>query len=149
MGVEENKRLICRYFEEAFNTGDDSKFEQFFSPDFIDHNSFPGQAPGPEGVLDSYRMWCGAFPNSRGTINDMVAENDRVVVRTTLDATHLGPFSGIQPTHKRIQLGAISIFRVVDGRIVERWGFTEAAGLREKLLDGDQRGRVGWLKKRQ
>ncbi|MGD9116697.1 MAG: ester cyclase [Dehalococcoidia bacterium] len=133
MGIEENKRLIRRYFEEAFNTGEDVRFDEFFSADFIDHDSFPGQVAGPDGVREAYRSWRQSFPDTRGTINDIIAEKDRVAVRTTLEATHLGAFSGIAPTHKQIKLGAVSIFRIVGGKIVERWGLTEGFKLKEQL----------------
>ena len=133
MTLDENKTLIRRYFEEAFNSGNDALFDQFFTSDFKDHNAFEGQSPGPAGVRESYTMWRNAFPDSHGVIDDMIAEHDRVVVRTTLYATHHGTFMNIAPTHKRIEIRAISIFRIAKGKIVERWGLTEATKLKDIL----------------
>ena len=138
MSTEANKDLIRRYFEEAFNTGEDALFDQFFAQDYVDHNSFPEQVPGPQGVREGYTLWRTGFPDSHATIEDIVAEEDRVVVRTRGTGTHLGEFMGIAPTHKRIEVGAISIFRIAEGRIKERWGLTEAAGLASYLQEGTE-----------
>ena len=134
--TEANKHLVRRYFEETFNTGKDSRFDEFFARDFVDHNGFPGQIPGPQGVREGYRLWCLGFPDTHATIEDIIAEGDKVVIRTTGRGTHLGEFQGVAPTGKSIEIGAISIFRVVEGKIKERWGLTEAAGLADSLREG-------------
>ena len=129
MTVKENKELIRRCYEEGFNTGDGYLFTQFFAEDFVDHDSGEGQPPGSEGVRSTYDTWISAFPDSHATIEDMVAEDDKIAVRVTLRATHLKPFKDIAPTHKKVELKALNIFRIYDGKIKERWGLTEGAKL--------------------
>lgn len=133
MKTDDNKMFIRRYFEEAFNSGELTRFDRFFAPAFVDHDGFAGQAPGPEGVKAAYSMWRAAFPDTHVTLEEIIAEGDKVVVVTTLRATHMGPFMHIPATKKRVAVRGISVFRIAKGQIVERWGLTDAAGLLRQL----------------
>ena len=134
MIAEKNKDLIKQYYF-LFNKGDDIPFENFFSATFTDHNGFPGQAAGPDGVKKGYEVWSRAFPDNHAEIADMIAEGDKVVVRTVATGTHLGEFLGIAPTNKKIRIEAISIFRLSEGKIQERWGLTESDKLMKTLIE--------------
>jgi steroid delta-isomerase-like uncharacterized protein len=128
-----NADLIRRYMEEAFNQGDLAKFDEFFATDFVDHDGSPNQQPGPLGVKAAYAQWREAFPDTHVTIDDLVAAGEKVVLRSTLRATHQGAAMGLPATGKPISIRAISIFRVAGGEIVERWGLIDALGLLRQL----------------
>ena len=132
MSVETNKTMVLRYYE-AFNNGEDSRFDEFFNDDFVDHKGFLGQPKGPDGVREGYRFWRTAFPDTKVTIEDIICEDDKVMVRTIARATHQGDFLGISATGKEIEVEGISIFQIVSGRIQERWGLTDAEKLEHTL----------------
>ena len=132
MTIQENKDLIERYYA-AFNKGGEVPFEDFFSTTFVDHNGYQNQAPGPAGVRKGYEEWSRAFPDCHAELADVIGEDDKVVVRTIATGTHLGEFRGIAPTRKKIRVEGVSIFRISDGKIQERWGLTEGGKLLETL----------------
>lgn len=132
MDPEANKNRIREYYS-AFNRGGDVPFEVFFSPDFVDHNGYPDQIKGPDGVREGYRLWTRAFPDCRAELADIVAENDKVVVRTIATGTHRGTFLGVAPTGKGVAVEGISIYRMREGLICERWGLTEGEKLMKSL----------------
>ena len=119
--TEANKALIRRIFEDIIPAGDAGALRELMAPDFLDHNPLPGQPPGNEGgeyVVDTMH---GAHPDLRFTIDDLVAEADRVTIRWTLHGTNTGPMLGRPPTGERVERSAIVIFRLADGRLAERW----------------------------
>ena len=122
MSVEANKVLVRKYMEEGFNSGNMVIFDEAFDPDFLDHNGFAYQKPGLTEVKRAYELFRAAFPDLSVTIEDMVAEEDRVVVRSVLQAAHLNAFLGLPPTGRHIEVESISIFRIAKGKILERWG---------------------------
>jgi|SRR5579883_1255169 steroid delta-isomerase-like uncharacterized protein len=123
---EENKQLIRRLYEEALHQGNFASIDEMFSPDFVDHST-PEQPAGPEGVKEYFADVREGFPDMRVTIDDLIAEGDRVVVRSTWRGTHLGTYDGMAATGKRAERTLIQIFRVKDGRILEEWN--EGGGL--------------------
>ncbi len=128
MSVEENKALIRRVFDEALNAGKLSLLDQLFASDFVD-NATPEQLPGPQGVRNYFQAVRTGFRDMHVTIDDLLAEGDKVVVRTTWRGTHLGTYEGIAPTGRAINRTMIQIFRVAEGRIQEEW--SEGTGLSE------------------
>jgi predicted ester cyclase len=78
-------------------------------------------------------MFRSAFPDVRATIDDLIAEGDKVVVRSTWHGSHKGDFFGIPPTGKDFTLTAIDIVRVVDGKVVEHWGNEDDLGMLAQL----------------
>ena len=128
MSTEENKALIRRVFEEAINQGNTELVDILFSSDFVDHST-SGQAPGPQGVKAYFAEVHIGFPYLRVSINDIVAEGDRVVVRTTWQGTQRGVYEGHAPSGRRVTRIMIQIFRIADGKIQEEWN--EGRGLLE------------------
>lgn len=122
MSVEANRMLIRRYMEEGFSTGNMAIFDETFASDYLDHHGFADQQPGLAEVKREYELFRAAFPDLATTIEDMIAEDDKVVVRSVMQATHQGTFLGLAPTGRPIEVEAISIFRIANGKIVERWG---------------------------
>lgn len=125
-GVEKNKTLLRLLFKEALHQGNLAIVDQIFSPAFIDHST-PDQPAGPTGVKDYFREIRSGFPDIQIAIEDLIAEGDRVVVRTTWQGTHLGVYDNTPPTGRSVTRTLIQIFCVRDGLIVEEWN--EGAGL--------------------
>ena len=116
-----NKALIRRVFEELIPAGDGAGLSALMAPDFLDHDPLPGQPAGAAAGEYVVRTMHTAQPDLRFTIDDLVAERDRVTIRWTLHGTNTGPLLGRPPTGRPIELAAIVIFRVAGGRIAERW----------------------------
>ena len=119
-GIENNKALVRRQFEELINRKNLAIIESDMALDFVDHEAVPDLPPGLAGV----REWIGRLhqtcPDLHVTIEDIIAEGDRVVVRNTWRGTHTGPLLGIPPTGKRFELKGVVIWRIANGRICER-----------------------------
>ncbi len=130
--IERNKALLHQLYEEALNQGNLALIDRLFAPDFIDHST-PGQPVGPAGVKDYFREVREGFPDIRVVLDDVIAEGDRVVVRTSWRGTHLGSYEGVAATGQRVARTLIQIFRVVDGLIVEEWN--EGGGLADVLRE--------------
>jgi predicted ester cyclase len=118
---ETNKAIARRVFEEVIPAGDVVTMRSLFTTDFLDHDPLPGQPPGADGVEYVVRTMQGAHPDLRFTIDDLLAEGDRVAVRWTLHATNTGPLLGREPTGLPVEYAAIVIFRIANGLIAERW----------------------------
>jgi steroid delta-isomerase-like uncharacterized protein len=123
---EANKALIRRVFEEVIPAGDHAAMRELMAPDFLDHDPLPGQPPGAAGGAYVVTTMHGANPDLRFTIDDLVAEGDRVAVRWTLRGTNSGPLLGRPATGRPVELAAIVIFRIADGRIRRALGGLEA-----------------------
>lgn len=115
MEQEKNKAIICRVFDEALNQGRLELADELFSADFVDHST-PEQRPGPQGVKDFFIEVRSRFPDIKVTIEDMIAEGNRVVVRTAWRSS-----VGTRPSASCIKGTLIQIFHLENGRIVEEW----------------------------
>ena len=136
MSTEENKALARRLydaFNQAIRTGDFAALSMVLSADTVDHNPNPGQAPGLEGVKQVFGGFRAAFPDLTLTVEDMIAEGDKVVSRLTIRATHRGDFQGIPATGKQVTQTGIDILRIAGGKVVERWGEFDNLGLLQQL----------------
>lgn len=121
MSADANKALIRRVFEEVIPSGDAEAMRELAAPGFLDHDPLPGQPEGADGAAYVVRTMHTAHPDLRFCVDDLVAEGDRVVIRWTLRGTRTGPLLGQPPTGAPVELAAIAIFRVADGRLAERW----------------------------
>ena len=134
MSTEQNKALFRRLMEEVFDRGNISLNDELFAPDFVEHEELPPGIPaGSEGVKQLSTMFRSAFPDFKATIDDMIAEGDKVVIRQTWSGTHKGEFMGIPPTGKRVSFGVIDIVRIAGGKFVEHWGQMDNMGLMQQL----------------
>lgn len=130
---EENKAIIQSAVE-AFNQGDIEAVDRLFAPDYVDHDPSRASLPsGPESVRQAWSMLRAAFPDFRVTVDDMIAEGDRVAVRGVASGTHRGELMGIPPTGKRVRVALIDINHIENGRLVERWGETDMLGMMRQL----------------
>ena len=121
MTLDANKALIRHVFEKVILTGDAAAMRELVTPGWIDHDPLPGQPAGVEGAEYVVSTMHGAHPDLCFSIDDLIAEGDRVTIRWTLRGTGTGPMLGRPPTGKPVELAAIVIFRIADGRIAERW----------------------------
>lgn len=117
---ESNKHIIRRVFEEAFNHKNMELIDVVFSPYFTDLST-PDQPAGPEGVKEYFARVQSAFPDMQVTIEDVIAEGEKVVARTTWRGSRAGKPGDVELTDKQVIGTMIQIFRVVDGKIVKEW----------------------------
>lgn len=135
MSIEENKAIAVQLYEEIFNKGNVELANKLVAPTAVNHDPTlpPGIPDGPEGLKSAVAMLRGAFPDSQHTIEDLIAEGDKVVVRLTHSGTHQGTYMGLPPTGKRIALSSIHIYRFAGGELVEAWTNRDDLGLMQQL----------------
>jgi len=136
MSVEENKAVVRRFIEAANNIrGDVTKIkpfiDEFLAPTHVHHT--PTGENRLERTVGVYNMIVGAFPDLHYTIDDIIAEGDRVVTRLTQTATHRGPFQGIPATGKPVSFKGVDIFKVANGKSTDEWSFPDMLGLMQQL----------------
>ena len=120
MTLEDNKRLVRQLFE-AVNTKNVDAVDDLMVENYQDNDAYPGQPQGREGYKQIGAYLLSAFPDSQLTIQDIMAEGDKVVVRSTWSGTHQGEFMGIAATGKQVSTTAINIYRIENGKLVEEW----------------------------
>jgi len=117
MSLEENKAIIRRWFE-AENKKDLSPIEDIVASDFVDHTH---HLKSLEEYKQRITRFISGFPDFHETIEDIIAEGDKVWVRFRFTGTHTGEYLGLAPTGKKITIECVDIFRMVDGKAVEEW----------------------------
>jgi steroid delta-isomerase-like uncharacterized protein len=123
-----------RYFEEAWNQGNLAVLDELVAPDYVNHDPFvPGLPPGPEGLKPIFAGLRAAFADLHYTIDDQLADGDKVATRWTMRGTHTGELMGIPATGKAVTVSGIQIERIVDGKIVEHWRKSDDLGLMQQL----------------
>ena len=134
MSTEQNKTVIRRLLEEVLNQGNMAALDELIHPDFVEREALPAGIPSTrEGVDQFFALIRSGFPDMRVAIDDVVAEGDEVVVRSTWSGTHKGEFAGVPPTGKHVSFGVIDIVRIADGKIAEHWGQIDNLGLMQQL----------------
>lgn len=131
--TDENKVLLGRFVEEVVNTGDVDLVRRFVSEDFVDHDPPPGASPDVSGFRKAFAGVRVAFPDFHATVEDLVAEEDKVAYRWTFRGTHLGALGGVPPTGKAAAWAVIGVMRFANGKMVERWQQLDTAGLLRQL----------------
>ena len=119
---------------EFINTGSEKLAEELISPDAVFH--VPGHAEpmrGPAGYLAVIGIMRGGFPDIQWTLEEMIAEDDRVAARFTMRGTHRGTFFGVPPTGKTIAVQAMNFYRLSNGQFVEERGQPDLLGLLQQL----------------
>lgn len=132
MSQEENIAVVKRFYEEVFNQGREEVIDEIISPDYIDYGHEPA-GRGPEGAKQDYRGATAVFSNTHYTIDELIATEERVIVRWTGNYVHSGEFAGIAPTNKPVSLTGISIYRVAKGQIQETRNAVNWLGLLQQL----------------
>jgi predicted ester cyclase len=131
MSVDENKLLVRRYHEEIVNTGDVDRLAEFIAPAFVEVHDNASYPVGLEGAREHVLGVRKTYPDLHLTVEQQIAEGEWVVTCVTARGTHEGVWLGMRPTGEKLEMTAVNIDRVVDGRIVEHGG---AANLLEPFL---------------
>ena len=132
MSTEDNKAVIRRIFD-GLNQKDVAVIDELCTPDFVSHDPANPQVRSREDFKQWFTGLSAAFPDLHFSLEDMLAEGDKVAYRFTLRATHSGSWRGAAPTGKPITITAISIARIRDGKSAELWTNTDALGLVQQL----------------
>ena len=133
MSTEANKASVRRFYDEVFNKKNRAAIDEFIDPNHVDHAAPPGTPAGLKGVKQTLNMYLTAFPDLHFTVEDIIAEGDKVVARLTIRGTQQGAFMGIPPTGKQVTVTAIDINRIVGGKSVEHWLNMDTQGLLQQL----------------
>ena len=134
MSAEDNKALIRRFVDEVQSGGNIDLVDEICSPEFVNHSAPPGIPADREGIKIITAMFRRAFPDSYFTVEDMVAEGDKVATRKTFHGTHGGEFMGIPPSGRSVSMGLIDIVRISDGRVVEHWSMGDTLGMMQQQV---------------
>ena len=132
MSTESNKAVIQR-FRDALDAGDLEGAMAVFAPNAVVHMSSAPEPLSTEGFKQLGELLLSAFAGGRSTVEDMIAEGDKVVSRLTFRGAHTGDMMGIPPTGKSVAISEIIIDRLADGKIVESWRLFDQMGMMQQL----------------
>lgn len=133
MGSEENKASARRFLEEVMNRGNVAVIDELTSPDFVDHTAPPGVPATNEGFKGFVSTFRAAFPDLHYTIEDELADGDRIVQRVVAQGTMQGDFQGMPASGKSATWQEIHITRFADGKAAEHWGVVDQLGMLVQL----------------
>jgi predicted ester cyclase len=140
---EANKAVVRRWFEEVWNQGREATIDELFAAGALAHGLGDSEADvhGPAEFKQFVSHIRGSIPNLSFTVEDLVAEGDRVAVRITLKGVHSGPGLGVEPSGGDVSIQGIVIVRIVNGQIVEGWNSYDQLGLLRQVgaLPGRER----------
>jgi steroid delta-isomerase-like uncharacterized protein len=130
--TEQNKAVVSRFVEEVWENGNVDAIDALFTEDSILHDPTE-DVRGPEAFKTYNERYLAAFPDLQYEIQDMIAEDDKVVFRARMRGTHEGEFMGFEATGERFDAEGIIIARIEDGMIAERWASYDALGMMRQL----------------
>jgi steroid delta-isomerase-like uncharacterized protein len=134
MSAEDNKTLVRRYFEDAWNKHNPAVVDQIYAADFVDRGpDIPGIAHTRDGLKQFMGMYLRAFPDANITIEDQLVEGDRVVTRWTGRGTQTGDLMDMPPSGKKVAVPGVQIVRFSGGKIVEEWTLFDQLGMLQQL----------------
>jgi steroid delta-isomerase-like uncharacterized protein len=133
MSTEENKIIARRSFEEVWNLGNLDTIDVLYTADQVSHGLGIDVPAGTQGLRQFISIYRTAYPDTHFTIEDQIAEGDKVTTRWTAVGTHRGDLMGIAPTGKRVTVTGITINRIENGKIVETWNNFDALGQLQQL----------------
>jgi predicted ester cyclase len=133
MSAEENKLLVRRFYEQI-DKGNLDVIDELMAEDYLDHNPppFPGLATGREGVKQAFKIFWEATPGYH-RIEDQVAEGDKVVTRMISYGKHEGDLPGAPRTGNDLKMTSITIHRIADGKLVEKWAEKDLIGFLKQI----------------
>ena len=134
MSAEENKAVARREIEELYARGNLDAAEEIYAPNYVGHDPTTGDIRGIEGAKQFAATFRQAFPDLQPTVEDQVAEGDKVVTRFSARGTHQGETEEFgPPTGNRMEITGISIERISEGKVVESWDNYDALGMMQQL----------------
>jgi steroid delta-isomerase-like uncharacterized protein len=134
MSVERNKAIVRKFFEEVYNRRNLDVIQGIFSDDFDINDPNQRGVKGPESVKQLVLRLRAAFPDIRFTVDELIAEGDKVVVHVTFRGTHLGEYMGIPPTGNQVTVKGVELARFAGGKIIEQgWHYYQELHLLQQL----------------
>jgi steroid delta-isomerase-like uncharacterized protein len=133
MLAEENKALVRRFVDEVQSGGNIDLIDEICSPEFVNHSAPPRLPADREGIKIVTAIFREAFPDSYFTVEDMMAEEDKVATRKTFHGTHRGEFMSIPPSGRSVSMALIDVVRITDGRVVEHWSVADNLSMMQQL----------------
>ncbi|HEX8037193.1 MAG TPA: ester cyclase [Ktedonobacterales bacterium] len=133
MVIADNKDLVRTFFEEVFNKRNVAAIDDFVAAEQVDHTLPPNLPANTTGTKQAIDMFLRAFPDLHVTIDDAIADGDRVAVRFTSRGTQRGASGGLPPTGRKVTVASYLIARIADGKIVEQWGLDDRLGMLQQL----------------
>ncbi|MDP9357228.1 MAG: ester cyclase [Chloroflexota bacterium] len=127
--AEANKDLIRRIIDRAFNDGDLDIFAEVLADDYLDHQAGPAAPRGPEAFRGFVVAFRATLPDVEVTVEDLIAEGDRVALRVTWRGTQLGPLGSVPATGRAVEFVGYHLYRIEDGKVAEHWGLQDDLGL--------------------
>jgi steroid delta-isomerase-like uncharacterized protein len=128
-GVE----LIQRFYDEVLGKGNVDAVPELVTEDVVDHEPFPGQPEGIEGVRQFAQMMSAAFSDVKATLGPSLESGDLASAQVTLTGRHTGDFMGVPATDRQFEIDAIDIIRIADGKCAEHWGVTDMMALMQQI----------------
>ena len=130
----ENKALVRRFYEEAWDQGRLGVIDEVFADNYRRHDLRPTQpAPGLEGMKRITADFRAAFPDLRFEVEIVIAEGEFVASRWTATGTHTGAWGAVEPTGRHATFSGVNIFRFENGKVVEIWNHRDDLGLMEQV----------------
>jgi steroid delta-isomerase-like uncharacterized protein len=129
---QEIKALVRRAYD-AMSSGDLAALGDLLADDFVEHELLVDLPPTKQGTLQMFEMMRAAFPDLQMTIDDAIAEGDKVFIRATMSGTHQGEFLGIPASGRKISVPIGDFVRFSGGKVVEHWGVTDSGVLLQQL----------------
>jgi predicted ester cyclase len=124
MNVEE-KRVVAKHIVEEFlNKNNPAVAKELFADDFVNHSPQYGVSQDRDGLIQTNALSHRGFPDIKFILEDLIVENDKIVLHMRCTGKHTGEYIGIQPTNKSIDTRLISILRIENGKVKERWNVT-------------------------
>ncbi len=133
MPAEQNKALVRRLHAQLRNGWTPAVMEEFFSPGYRRYLNPRAVPLTPEDQRQRATRLRNAFPDAEATLEDVVAEGDRVAYRLTIRGTHRGEFLGVPPTGKQVAVSFFAIVRIENGKLAEEWGGLDVFDLLQQL----------------
>ena len=133
--TETNKALVRRWFKEVWNEGRESTIDDLFAESGVAHGLGDREAEvrGPAQLKPFVRNLRNSFPDIQITIHDIMAEEDKVMVRVLLEGTHSGSGLGVSPSGRRVRVAGIVVIRISNGQFVEGWNSWDQLGLLRQI----------------
>ena len=128
MSLEANKDIVRRFIE-VYNKRDLDLIDDFIAADYVDHTNKVDR----EGLKQLFALGFEAYPDWHETIEDIIAEGDKVWVRLSYKGTHKGEFMGLAPTGKKVTSKAVDIYRIVSGKLAEYWNVTDNINIMKQI----------------
>ena len=129
---EENKAVVRSGYA-AINAGDLDALAAVLAEDLVEHDVVPGIPPTKAGVIQFFTGMRQSFSSLTLTLDDMIAEGDKVFARVTMTGTNVGEFMGMPATNNQVEVPVADCFRLENGKVAEHWGVTDTGIMREQL----------------